>query len=279
MLDRALQRGARVLALCRGADDLPVQGLAAGERHAHHRAARQQARPGKPPVRCVDERFRTAPRWFRAGPLGDRIGFTGEARLVGLQIVAADDDPVGGKGFGREDDGHVAGHQLEGRDLQGRAVADDGGALGQAALEALRRDLRAAVEERVHADQRHDGREQDERFRDLAEHAVERAHAGQEPDHGILEGVASEIPPAARRRLDDVVDAVALPPLAHLCRREPPLGRQQPFQPRQRDRPPGHPAAPATAPGASTRSRSPSVCSGPGRTRRPWPGASSTRPR
>ncbi len=150
-LNRRLQRGARARAAHRRADDLSIDRLAADERDPERRASGEQSSAGKGPVLGIHEGLVTR-RAHRRRPLGDGVGLTGERRFVHLQVGAGDDDPVGGEGLARGDEGEIAGHHLGDRDLDRRPVTEDPRACRQPAEEPAGGGLGPPVEEGVHAD-------------------------------------------------------------------------------------------------------------------------------
>ena len=205
--DRLLQRRAFVAPADGRADDLAVERLAARVRDEEPRLAGQHARAREAPVPIVE--LRVARERPGGRGLAHRIRLAGQRGFVDLHVDGVEQHAVGGDRIARRERDDVAGHQLDGRELDPRTVAQRARGRGEPAREPGERRLRAAVEPRVHPEQRDERREQDRRLGAVAHEREQHARAEQEPQHRVAERIADDVAPAAGRRLEDRVGTVA----------------------------------------------------------------------
>ncbi len=175
---------------------------AGGENHqparaAHHQRAREHLRRAVA-AGCIERGG-----YLARGPLAHRQRFTGQQRFVQLHVIARDQHAVGGHTIAFADDDDVAPHHLAPGNARLLAVADHQRARTGEIAQRRERALAAALLDERDRDGKRREREQQHRFADLTNDAIQRGRRDQHPEHGLAQHARGNGPgraPFARRQ-------------------------------------------------------------------------------
>ena len=121
-----------------------------------------------------------APRDF-----ANRQGFSGQQRLIGLQVARLDQDGVGGDAVSGTENESVSGHNLASGDAGARAIADDRRTGGREVAERLQDRLRACLLHDCHRNRKHRKSEQNQRLTQVTQDQIGDPASQQQSQHRL----------------------------------------------------------------------------------------------